>query len=143
MRRRVLLLTTALVLPLVACGSDPDIETNGAPPIPTLPAGIDLSGETFVPLESGSAAVDARDNNFVAPYVEVKVGETISFDNVGRNQHNVLPVVEGAFSAIEAEAFEPGTVREVTFDQAGTFPYYCSLHGTTTKGMVGAVRVIE
>lgn len=143
MRCRALLLTTALVLPLTACGSDPDIDTNGSAPAATLPAGMDLSGETFVPLEAGASEIDARDNNFVAPYVEVKVGETISFDNVGRNQHNVLPVVEGSFNPIEADAFEPGTARDVTFDEVGTFPYYCSLHGTTTKGMVGAVRVVE
>ena len=143
MQRRALLLTTLVLVSLTACGSDPDIETNGAPPPKTVPAGIDLSAETFVPLSGDDLAVDARDNNFVEPYVEVHVGDTVTFDNVGRNQHNVIPVVDGSFAPIETDAFEPGTTREVTFDESGTFPYYCSLHGTTTKGMVGAVRVVD
>ncbi len=143
MRPRALFLAVVLLVSVAACGSDPDIETNGSAPAPTLPAGFDLSDETFVPLEAGAAEVDAHDNTFVAPYVEIHVGDTLTFGNTGHNEHNVIPVIDGSFTPIETAAFEPGTTREVTFDQAGTFPYYCSLHGTTTKGMVGAVRVVE
>ena len=145
MRTRALAVSTVVLTVAVllgGCGSDPDIAVDGAPaPVDAAP-GVDLSEATFVDL-TGEAApeVDALDNVFKAKYVEVAPGATITFRNDGRNTHNLLPVSEGAFPPLEAEAFEPGTEAEITFDEPGDYAYYCSLHGTTTKGMVGAVRV--
>jgi len=73
--------------------------------------------------------------------VPVGRGGAVTFENDGRNQHNVLPVVDGAFAPIEAEAFQPGATATATFDTIGDVPYYCSLHGTPTRGMIGAIRV--
>ena len=44
---------------------------------------------------------------------------------------------------IDQEDFDPGDEGAVTFDEVGDFPYYCSLHGTPTKGMIGGIRVVE
>ena len=102
----------------------------------------DLSVEEFEDLTAETAVdVQARDNNFVPAYIEVKAGTTVTFTNRGRNQHNVLPTTEGAFPSIEVDDLEPGTSQDITFDEPGDYPYYCSLHGTKTKGMVGAIRV--
>ncbi len=146
MRSRAHLLSTAVVtvaLVLVGCGSDPDITVDGAPaPVDAAP-GVDLSAASFVDLTGEEEpAVDALDNVFKAKYVEVRAGTTITFRNDGRNTHNLLPVSDGAFPPLEAAAFEPGVEAAITFEQPGDFAYYCSLHGTTTKGMVGAVRVV-
>lgn len=105
--------------------------------------GPDLTDVTFDDL-SGQTEVDvqARDNNFVKPFIEVSPGTTITFVNRGRNPHNVLPAVDGAFATIEADDLNPGDSQDLTFADPGDYPYYCSLHGTTTKGMVGVVRVI-
>lgn len=90
-----------------------------------------------------AVAVNVRDNYFDPKYVEVKKGTTITFLNDGRNVHNVLPVAEGAFTPIEADAFDPGAQGQITFAEVGDFPYYCSLHGSKTKGMIGGVKVVE
>lgn len=136
--RLAVVLTCALLsLGAIACGSD-----DTATPPPETP--VDLSGKNFT-LETGSTQVEvgALDNQFTPPYVLVKRGTTVTFENDGRNQHNVLPVVDGAFAPIEAEAFQPGATATATFDTTGDVPYYCSLHGTTSKGMVGAIRVVD
>lgn len=124
----------AVTVLFVACGSS-DSGSSGD---------VDLSDKDFVD-ETGSEVVevDAVDNNFRAPYIEVDAGTTVEFVNDGRNDHNVLPVADGAFPEIPTEDFEPEDVGEITFDEAGDYAYYCSLHGTTTKGMVGAVRVVD
>ena len=124
----------AVTVILVACGSS-DSGTAG---------GVDLSDKEFVD-ETGTDAVevDAVDNNFRPPYIEIDAGTTVTFVNDGRNDHNVIPVVDGAFPEIPTEDFEPEDTGEVTFDEAGDYPYYCSLHGTKTKGMVGAIKVVE
>ncbi len=104
-----------------------------------------LMDEGDIKDETGESevTVDSRDNVFKPKYIEVTAGTTVTFDNVGRNVHNVLPVEEGAFTPIEADEFDPGDVGTITFDEVGDYPYYCSLHGTKTKGMIGGVRVVE
>ena len=45
--------------------------------------------------------------------------------------------------------FQPGSEVKATFGKLSTFNapgyyrYYCSLHGSPTKGMVGAIRVVK
>ena len=39
--------------------------------------------------------------------------------------------------AVETDDFGPDAVYEHTFDEPGTYRYYCSIHGTTDAGMVG------
>ncbi|HMX07188.1 MAG TPA: plastocyanin/azurin family copper-binding protein [Microthrixaceae bacterium] len=94
--------------------------------------------------ESGNAVtVDTRDNVFVPQFIEVKKGTEVTWDNTGRNRHNVLPDDEGDFESIEVDELDPGEKASRTFDEVGEFGYYCSLHGTATKGMFGAIKVVE
>lgn len=142
MRTRSIAVAALFLLLLVAaaCGSDEASGSAGT----TAPEGPDLSEAEFVD-ETGATEVevDAVDNSFREEYVEVKAGTAVTFLNEGRNDHNVIPVVEGDFAEVPAEDFDPGAEATVTFDEVGDIPYYCSLHGTKTKGMVGAIRVVE
>ena len=106
MRTRALALTAVLLLLLAACGSgeaaEPTVGGGGEPK--PAPDGPDLSAEEFEDLTGESAVeVEARDNRFVAPYIEISAGTEVTFANKGRNQHNVLPVEDGAFASIESE----------------------------------------
>lgn len=134
------------VLGLGACGGGEDAG-NATTTTAEVPAGADvpdLSDKDFEDLtDRAEAKVRAQDNTFVSAYITVKVGTTVTWTNKGRTEHNVLPVVDGAFTPIEVEDLEPEMSASITFDEVGDFPYYCSLHGTKTKGMVGAVRVVE
>lgn len=104
--------------------------------------GPDISGKEFEDLTGrDEVTVDAVDNRFVPEYVEIDAGTTVRFENRGRNVHNVIPAEDGAFEPVEADELGPGDTAEVTFDEPGLYPYYCSLHGTTTKGMIGGIRV--
>jgi plastocyanin len=139
LRTTTLAILVVLAVLGTACGRD---DTAATPP-PTGDA-VDLSTKNFkLATDTQQVEVDALDNQFTPPYVEVAKGATVTFANDGRNEHNVLPVVDGAFAPIATAAFAPGTSVAVTFDQVGDFPYYCSLHGTPTKGMTGAIRVVE
>jgi plastocyanin len=139
MRTRSIMIAL-LLLVAAACGSDEAASPSGS----TTPEGPDLSEAEFVDeTASTEVEVDAIDNSFKPEYVEVKAGTAVTFRNDGRNDHNVLPVVEGAFEEVPADEFDPGAEATITFDEVGDVPYYCSLHGTKTKGMVGAVRVVE
>lgn len=108
------------------------------------PATSDVPDEEFVD-ETGrdEVVVEARDNVFKPQYVSVSPGTKVVFDNTGRNPHNAIPVIEGAFDEVTVDQLQPGDRATVQFSEPGSYPYYCSLHGTTTRGMVGEIRVVE
>lgn len=135
--RRVLLaaaLSVSAVLVVAGCGDD----GGSAAGLPDVPESEfeDLTGESAVD-------VAAVDNSFEPRYVRVSPGTEITFTNEGRNPHNVVPSEEGQFETIPTEDLEPGMSASLTFDEPGTYPYFCSLHGTATRGMVGRVVVEE
>ncbi|MCB1037967.1 MAG: plastocyanin/azurin family copper-binding protein [Acidimicrobiales bacterium] len=134
----------ALAVSLVGCGSGEPVASNATTTTTKAKADRpDLASKDFVDL-TGEAdpTVQARDNNFVQPYVTVKAGTTVTFVNKGRNQHDVVPVEDGAFRTVEIDEFERDAEVEITFEKPGDYAYYCTLHGTKTKGMVGAIRVV-
>jgi plastocyanin len=97
-------------------------------------------GDDVTLVEGVEAPVQVLDNTFRPEEVEVAAGTEVVWDNGGRNDHNVLPV-EGDDWGVEAADFEPNDTYRHRFTEPGTYPYYCSLHGTTTKGMVGTIVV--
>ena len=125
------LLTAGL---LTGCGGDAAGDSDD----------VDLDEQELVDLTGADeVTIDAIDNTFRPQYAEVSPGATVTFDNRGRNAHNVLAVETGAFEDVETTEFQPYDTAEITFDEPGDYLYYCSLHGTTTKGMVGGIRVVE
>ncbi len=105
-------------------------------------SGVDLQGAHFRDQRSRThVTIQAVDNDFVSPYVTVRSGTAVTFVNDGRNVHDVIPVGD-TFRAIEPNHFARHDEATVTFDEPGDYPYYCSLHGTATKGMRGAIRVV-
>jgi plastocyanin len=112
-------------------GSDGDADGGDLPAV-----------DGAVVMEGDEVAVTSLDNTFRAPAIEVRPGTTVVWTNKGRNEHDVLPA-GGDGWGVEVEDFQPGDVYRHTFDEPGTYHYYCSIHGTTTEGMVGAVVVAE
>lgn len=103
-------------------------------------------GDDDEPAASGEAdgpTVEALDNVFgeEEPHeIRIEPGETVTWVNRGRNDHNIISVDGAPFGVGEAE-FGPEATYEATFDEAGAFQYYCSLHGNQSDGMVGTVLV--
>ena len=147
-RSIAVVVTIGVALVVAACGGDGSSgagsASSGEPTTSTASAAPSVPESDYVDLTgSTSVEIDALDNKFKPQYATVKVGTAVTFKNDGRSVHNVLPVTEGAFPPIEADAFQPDDEVTVTFDEPGLVPYYCSLHGTTTKGMVGGLRVVD
>lgn len=101
-------------------------------------SGDDASEVTLV--EGIEARVSSIDNTFRPETLEVLAGTEVRWTNDGRNEHNVLPV-EGDDWGVQVDDFAPGDEYVHRFTEPGTYAYYCSLHGTTTKGMIGAIVV--
>jgi len=140
--RRGVVALLAGVLVLTGCGGDDDSGGDGGSDaladLPEVAASEyeDMTGQDTV-------TIDTRDNTFGPQYVTVSPGTEVVWANRGRNPHNVVPVEEGSFDEIPTDELSPGSEVSVTFDDAGEFPYYCSLHATPTAGMTGRIRVAE
>src|SRR5215207_4918866 len=131
--------------PLVACGGDgsdggglasgqdggPATTAAGHPDV-TLP-------DEVVAIETDPADVTAFDNSFEAAGIRVPTGTTVRWTNRGHQDHDVL-AVEGEWG-VEVTGFHPGGTYAHTFDRPGTYSYYCTIHGTAARGMVGVVVV--
>jgi plastocyanin len=134
-----------IALALVAgCAADPDDSVPVADE-PAADGSEEVSEDTIpVPDEledfTGQAqvTVSVRDNAFEPRNIRVDAGTEIVFELVGRNAHNVLPGIEGAFPDITDPDLVAGDASLVV-EAAGEVPYYCSLHGTATIGMTGYI----
>lgn len=85
-----------------------------------------------------AAAVAVVDSSFAPPETTIDVGATVTWTHQGNLPHTVT-ADDGSFD----RAMQPGDQFSYTFTQAGTFPYYCSLHGGPGgSGMAGVVNVV-
>ncbi|MEX2619342.1 MAG: plastocyanin/azurin family copper-binding protein [Egibacteraceae bacterium] len=99
-------------------------------------AGCSDGGETS-PAENGDAAastttVSVDDNVFEPDSVDVSVGDTVTWEWVGTQPHNVRA------DDFESDLQTEGTF-EHTFEEVGTHSYVCTVH----PGMEGTVNVAE
>lgn len=117
--------------------SDDSDESAAFPPINpdvTRPDTIvDLRGQASVEIE-------IRDNVFDERNFRVDPGTQIVFVNRGANTHDVTAAAEGAFPKITKESLteEP---QALVLDAVGDYAFYCSIHGTATRGQTGFVVV--
>jgi plastocyanin len=151
--RPTLRLAVALTLALAAaaCGSGGDSSagmSGGGGGADTTEAGDSANPDLTLPdevveLTGSPAEVRAIDNTFDAEGVRVPAGTTIRWTNNGRQDHDVVPAgeTEPETWGADIEDFHPGDTYEHTFTEPGTYNYYCTIHGTEAKGMVGVVVV--
>jgi plastocyanin len=137
MHRALSLLGTGLLAATLtlaaACGSDDKDSVTGG-----TDDGSDL--EDVVSIDGSEADVKVLDNTFNDENIRVAPGTKVVWTNDGRQDHDILPVDDGDWG-VEPDDFNAGDVYEHTFDEPGTYRYYCSLHGSESSGMIGAVVV--
>jgi plastocyanin len=121
-------------------GSKPVAE-GGSGSAPEQAAPPSRSGEpSAVPASAGgsgaraaaSATVSIGDNFYAPPSVSIAVGDTVTWANNGQAQHSAT-ADNGSF---DTGVFGPGSSRSETFNQAGTFSYFCTVHGQIQSGTV-------
>ena len=82
--------------------------------------------------------IHIRDNSFSPAALNVAAGTTVRWVNDGRNTHNVTPHSGYAY---RSGNLKPGKSYVHTFEDPGSFAYYCTLHGTPTKGQHAELAV--
>lgn len=113
-RRLALGGTLTLMLALGACGDDDDADDAGGD------AGADSSGDEA----AGGDAVQILDFQFMPPDLTVEVGSTITFTNDDGFAHTA----EADDGSFDTGNLDGGAAGEITFDEAGEYPYFCAIH---------------
>ncbi len=90
------------------------------------------------PSQQGGDTVQMVDNQFQPQTMTVPVGTTVTWTNVGNSAHTATSDT-GVF---DTGTVNPGQSGSFTFDQPGTYPYFCRFHGAPSGGgMVGTIIV--
>lgn len=132
--RLMMVLATGALL-VAACGDDDDTVANEPTSETTSaqdePADGDAAG-------GGGASVTIVDFAFDPQTIEVAAGSAITWTNEDGVAHTVTAGEPGAAAGSFDETVDAGATTEITFDEAGTFPYFCSIHPTMTAEVVVA-----
>lgn len=81
---------------------------------------------------AASALVSMGDNFYSPRTVSIAVGDTVTWSNDGQAQHSAT-ANDGSF---DTGVYGPGQSRSQTFNTAGTFGYFCTVHGQAQSGTV-------
>ena len=93
--------------------------------------------KVLIPL---GAAIPADDQLYYDPTVlDVSVGTTVLWDNVDNTMHTATSGTpeSGADGVFDSDIMAAGDIFEFTFNDAGSYDYYCILH----PWMIGTVNV--
>ena len=85
--------------------------------------------------------VVVKDNNFTPSAVRVNPGTEVKWSNDGRSPHDIVPADPKQKFGVDSGKFTPDADYEFTFAEPGVYRYFCSLHGSKNKGMIGEVVV--
>lgn len=129
------------IIALVAVGCAKTKDTGFPPANFTPEASATPTGGFF------TGAVDVIDNDFNPREITVKVGTTVDWKQSGSAPHSVT-ADDGSFASgpclqDPSKCMQKGSTFEHAFPTAGTFPYYCVIHGAKGGlGMHGIVKVV-
>lgn len=97
---------------------------------------------------SGSSGGGGRTNNpvmrsiaFVPNPDTVSVGAAVTWTNNDGFAHTVTSSPGSPGAAYDSGNIAGGGAFQHAFTAAGTYPYYCTIHGTPTSGMRGVIVV--
>jgi len=89
-----------------------------------------FAAEVIVPEGSAVPGCEDTDECWFPSVVTVGVGETVTWSNVDTAAHTVTSgtAADGPDGVFDSSLFMAGTTFDVTFDEAGTFDYFCMVH---------------
>jgi plastocyanin len=127
----------AMALALAACSGD-DPPTDDTPADDTAaeaPAdaadGEDTAAEGDE-VSDGDATVVASFFTFEPEELSVATGTTVTFVNEDSVRHTFTSGEGEADGTFDLETVAEGDTAEFTFDEAGTYPYFCEVHASMT-----------
>jgi len=113
--------------------AEPEPVAEAEPPIPSTPVVVEVT----VPSGSGVPGCDETNECFIPYEVSIGVGDELSWYNDDTAAHTVTSgsPSDGPDGMFDSGIFMAETTFSHTFDEAGTFDYFCMVH-PWMKGIV-------
>jgi plastocyanin len=110
-----------------------ELPAETPPETPPTAAPVERDAGVAVPVvaRQSGAGVSMVDFAFQPSSVQVTAGSSVTWSNNGAEPHTAT-AGDGSFDTGEVG---PGSSASVSFDQAGTFSYFCSIHPDMTGGV--------
>jgi len=109
---------------------------ESTPPIsamPTAPITLTVS----IPQGVSSPGCETTNECFLLDSVEIRVGDTVSWSNDDTAAHTVTSgTSDGPDGIFDSNLFMSGNTFEFTFDNVGTYPYFCMVHPWMTGEII-------
>lgn len=134
-RTRTGALVVAACIALAGCGGGDGDDADDAAATDDATTAED-AGEDDAGGETAGAAVTAVDFAFDPTSVAVGVGDTVTFTNDDGVGHTVTAGSPDEPGDAFDEAVGGGESVEITFDEAGTVTYFCTIHPSMTGEVV-------
>ena len=109
-------------------GITADVGCEDSAPEPPDPATLPPESTTEVLIE---------DFSFLPPHIQVSAGETVTWTHGSDPEPHTVTADDGSFSSNDLE--NEGDKFELTFDEAGEFPYFCEIH-SDMRGLVTVTK---
>jgi plastocyanin len=120
--RRLLALALAGAIALVSCGGSD---------------GSDV-------LEGENVTLNMFDNRYEFTEIRIPVGGSVTYFGAGRNPHNAV-ASDGSWSTGDVFGSleqEEGDSAVITYDEAGTWTFFCTFHGNASGSGMAATLIV-
>jgi nitrite reductase (NO-forming) len=127
------------VSPIVLGALSRSSQSTAVAPAATVPPRSIAAAPTNL---STNVTITASEFKFSPSSIQVPVAQKVTFtlDNTGVVQHDVT--IQTAGFSLTAQPGKSAT-GEFTFDEAGTFDFFCSIPGHKDAGMKGTLTVVD
>jgi plastocyanin len=132
-------LLAALSLLVAACGGGaaPAAATSAPAAATSAPAASTSVPATSAAAASGGATVNVQGFAFKPASLEVAAGTTVTWTNMDGTGHTTTSGAPGAKDGKwEGQLAGSGGAFSFKFTTAGTFAYFCAIHGASMTGVV-------
>jgi plastocyanin len=140
---RILPMIVGFAAILAGCASptndDATTQTPPPPPSPVAPPPAPVGN-----LVHSAQKGDSYGGNLFEPAtLTVNADEKVTWDVTGEGHHTVdfLTPINAAGETPKSGDLGPGQTFEVTFNEPGTYKYYCKYQSNKQTGMVGTITV--
>ena len=101
--------------------------------MPVLPITLMVS----IPQGVSSPGCETTNECYLLDSVEIRVGDTVSWSNDDTAAHTVTSgTPDGMDGIFDSNLFMAGSTFEFTFDESGTYPYFCMVHPWMTGKVI-------
>ncbi|MCL1595269.1 MAG: plastocyanin/azurin family copper-binding protein [Actinomycetia bacterium] len=131
------IVSIGVALAISACTTAPDTSSGSSPDQPTgdTPTTSEVMASTTAPpIASAENGTEVSIENFAfgPDEIVISVGDTLTWTNDEAGVGHTTTSDDGVWNSV---LLNPGDTFEQTFDEAGTFTYFCSIHPSMTASI--------